>query len=149
MGGFVKREVAENFVALGDGEGEVKKVGGILVRFVENNHFDKPKTDYEYLDKNGNMQLLSGSASLARQINGGDLGKFFKAEFIGWGKSARGKFKNIAVYIWDGEPTDDMRKWPKFEDYYKGTGAAPAKRFEDKPAAIVKGEEQDDDDLPF
>jgi hypothetical protein len=157
--GFVKREVAENFVSLGEGEGDVKQVGGILTRFVENKHFDKPKTDYEFIDKNGELQVLSGSASLARQIHGEDLGKFFKATFEGWGKSANGKFKQIAVFIWEGELNDAMKAWPKLDQYY---GKRPATialvgRVAPKPAATTGFDEvpepiqqgQEDDDLPF
>jgi len=148
---FVKRTVAENFISLGDGEGDVKSVGGILTKFVENRQFAKPKTDYEFVDKDGKLQVLSGSASLARQIHADDMGKFFKATFEGWGKSNNGNFKQIAVYIWDGEPTEVMKQWPKFDQYYRAGGqpvALVARDFEKMPAAIQKGEEEDDG-LPF
>jgi hypothetical protein len=153
-----KREVVDNFITLGESEGDVTKVGGILTRFVENRHFTQPKTDYEFMGKDGKLAVLSGSASLARQIHAEDIGKFFKAEFDGWGSSANGKFKKIAVYIWDGEPNDAMRAWPEFERYY---GKQPAKNgsppvakaaaksgpddFDDPPAGL----DERDDDLPF
>lgn len=146
--GFTKREVAENFVSIGDGEGDVKKAGGILIGFVQNTHFATPKTDYQYINQRGEIATLSGSASLSRQIHAEDVGKFFKAEFEGWGKSNKGQFKKIAVYIWDGEPDETMRNWPRFAEYYnKRTAAeAPKQNFEEKPAAL---EDDDDDDLPF
>jgi hypothetical protein len=158
--GFVKREVAENFVSLGEGEGDVRQVGGILTRFVENKHFDKPKTDYEFIDKNGELQVLSGSASLARQIHSEDLGKFFKATFEGWGKSANGKFKQIAVFIWEGELNPAMKAWPKLDQYYgkRPTTIALVGRVAPKPAATDDFDEMpepiqqgqvEDDDLPF
>lgn len=153
--GFVKREVADNFVTIGDGDGDVAKAGGILTRFVPNNHFATPKTDYEFVNKQGELAILSGSASLMRQIHAEDLGKFFKVEFEGWGKSAKGAFKKIAVYLWDGEPTDEMRQWPRFSEYFgKQPKAQPAlatatkirDEFDKMPAALEK---DDDDDLPF
>jgi hypothetical protein len=147
-----KREVNNNFVALGDGEGDVL-----------NNHFDKPKMDYEFINKAGETVLLSGSASLARQISADDMGKFFKAEFEGWGKSANGKFKQISVYIWDGEPNDAMQAWPRFAEFYGKKPAAPT-TTEQKASAksrmpaglsdeefetIPKTLDAEDDDLPF
>lgn len=144
---FVKRDVADNLVVLGDDDGNVRKAGGILVRFVPNTQFDKPKTDYEFVNKKGELMILSGSATLSRQIGSSDLGKFFKAEFEGWGKSANGKFKKIGVYFWDGDPTEEMKQWPKFSQYF---GAATSRNdFADMPKSIAKGQEEDDDDLPF
>lgn len=144
--GWGKREVVDNFVTLGDSEGDVKKAGGILTRFVENRHFAQPKTDYEYVGQDGNLAVLSGSASLARQIHAEDLGKFFKAEFEGWGTSGKGKFKKIAVYIYDGEPTDTMRAWPKFAEYFGKAAASKSAPADDYPPPH---EDEDSDDLPF
>jgi hypothetical protein len=149
-----KREVNENYVALGDDEGQVKKVGGILVRLVPNTMFDK-KIDYEFVDKDGDLALLSGSASLSRQLSHADCGKFFKAEFEGWGKSANGKFKQIAVYVWDGEPTDGMKQWPGFGKYYgkaqQENGATKGAKKSDPLDEVPESLDHDDndDDLPF
>jgi hypothetical protein len=147
-----KREVNNNFVALGDEDGQVAKVGGILVRLVKNTHFEN-KTDYEFVGKDGELTLLSGSASLARQLSESDVGKFFKAEFEGWGKSANGKFKQIAVYVWDGEPNDAMKAWPRFKDFYGkrpttvyGKPQPKDDDFETAPAGLDR---DGDDDLPF
>lgn len=153
-----KREVVDNFVTLGDGEADVSKTGGILTRFVENNHFAQPKTDYEFVGKDGALAVLSGSASLARQIHAEDLGKFFKAEFEGWGSSGKGKFKKIAVYIWNGEPNEAMKAWPKFSEYYgkAASNGASAKETAKKVrddfddfANPPKQLQDDTDDLPF
>jgi hypothetical protein len=157
--GFTKREVLDNLVILGNDEGNVQKAGGIMTRLVLNTQFDKPKTDYEFVDKNGELKVIGGGATLARQIGPDDVGKFFKMEFEGWGRSANGKFKKIAVYIWDGEPSETMKAWPRFQEFYGKSAAVPltanaqkaaagAKQrddFEDMPEALDK----DDDDLPF
>lgn len=160
--GFVKREVAENFISLGDGEGDAQQVGGILTRFVPNSHFSKPKTDYEFIDKAGATQLLSGSASLSRKIHAEDIGKFFKATFLGWKNSANGKYKDIDIAVWDGEPTEVMKAWPKFAQCYGKSSPLPVTAvaakfaqptpppkddFEDMPEPIRQG--AIDDDLPF
>jgi hypothetical protein len=155
-----KREVVNNFISLGDGDDDVTKTGGILTRIVKNSHYDK--MDYEFVGKDGELAVLSGQATLARQISPDDMGKFFKAEFKGWGKSANGKYKVIEVYIWDGEPNEAMKAWPKFATYYgkksaDHTGPSAAKKlaekvrddfddFADPPKALAKAE---DDDLPF
>lgn len=154
--GFVKREVLDNLVILGDDDGNVRRAGGIFVRLVANTQFDKPKTDYEFVDKAGELQILSGSATLQRQITADDMGKFFKAEFEGWGRSANGKFKKIAVYIWDGEPTEQMKQWPKFSEYYgKGAPREEAKKTAERLREELDSfatnplKDEDDDDLPF
>ena len=155
--GFVKREVVDNLVILGDDEGNVQKAGGILTRLVLNTSFEKPKTDYEYVDKSGELKVIGGGATLARQITPADVGKFFKVEFEGWGKSANGKFKKISVYMWDGELTDAMKQWPRFREFYGKAAPAPVSAnakaaaakirddFDEMPAAL----QADDDDLPF
>ena len=147
--GFTKREIQDNLVILGDDDGNVQKAGGILTRLILNTQFEKAKTDYEYVDKNGDLKVIGGSATLARQISPNDVGKFFKMEFEGWGKSANGKFKKIAVYFWDGEPNVQMQSWPRFFEFYGKSAPAPntpaAQKFEDMPKQL----EDDDDDLPF
>jgi hypothetical protein len=109
------------------------------------------KVNYELVQQDGEALLLSGSASLARQINEHDIGKFVKCEFTGWGKSANGKFKMIDVNVWEGEPSDVMKEWPRFAEFHS-KGKAPAKAVataptgdDDFPGALA----DEDDDLPF
>lgn len=156
--GFVKREVLDNLVILGDDDGNVQKAGGILTRLIINTTFEKPKTDYEYVDKSGELKIIGGGATLARQISPSDVGKFFKMEFEGWGKSANGKFKKIAVYMWDGEPTEPMKAWPRFKEFYGKSAPTPVTAnarqmaekirddFDEMPAAL---QDDTDESLPF
>jgi hypothetical protein len=149
---WTKREPVTNLVVLGDEEGNKKKVGGLLIGCPKDRMYPE-KTNYELVQQDGEVQVLSGSASLRNQIGEGDIGKFVKMEFTGWGKSANGKYKAIEVNIWDGEPTDAMKKWPRYAEFANGNGkkaaapkaAAPKDDFEEFPGALNDG----DDDLPF
>ncbi len=142
-----KREAVTNLVILGDGEGQKKKVGGLLIGLPRDLGYDK--ANYELVQKDGEVITLSGSASLARQINERDIGKFIKCEFAGWGKSANGKFKAIDVNVWEGEPNDDMKKWPRFAEFQTraktNVPPKPPADDEDFPPPL----EDDEDDLPF
>jgi len=148
-----KREsVSSNLVTLGDDEGHVKRVSGLLaaVRQDPNPKYKNPV--YELVQKNGDSVLLAGSASLSRQIFETDIGKFLKAEFLKWGTSPNGKFKEIEVNIWDGEPTDAMKAWPRWKEFQKN-GAATAKTSAVRDEGEQFGETTEsldpDDDLPF
>jgi hypothetical protein len=142
---WTKREPTSNLVVLGDDEGQVKKVGGLLLSMRQDAQYPS-RQNYEIVQRNGDCIWLAGSASLGRQLFPGDVGKFVKCEFTGWGKSANGKFKMIDVNVYDGEPTEDMKKWPHFGE--------AAKRGDDEPER-ERPEDQDefaaggDGDLPF
>lgn len=136
-----KREAVTNLVILGDGDDQKKKIGGLLVGMPHDSTYPD-KVNYEIVQKDGETIILSGSASLSRQINSGDVGKFLKCEFNGWGKSGNGKFKIIEVNVWEGEPSADMKAWPRFAEFHT-TKAQPTR--ETVPAALV----DEDDDLPF
>lgn len=153
--GWGKREAVSNLVILGEDEGQKRKAGGLLAAIKPDQGYPD-KMNYDLVQKDGEVHTLSGSASLARQINDRDIGKFIKCEFTGWGKSANGKFKMIEVFVWEEEPTPDMKKWPQWSELnapkkQNGNGA-PAK-------AATKGDDfddfsdrtppADDDDLPF
>jgi hypothetical protein len=156
-----KREPVTNLVILGDAEGNVKKIGGLLIG-IEQDRGYPDKSNYQIVKQDGETVTLSGSASLARQIGAADVGKFIKCEFAGWGKSANGKFKAIDVNVWNGEPTDAMKTWPQYAETIAKLGAtkgpkssAPTAKaavpagggdnFEDFPGAL----NDEDDDLPF
>jgi hypothetical protein len=154
-----KREAVTNLVMLGDEEGHKKTVGGLLIGCPRDRMYDK--VNYQIVKQDGEEIILSGSSSLNRQINEGDIGKFIKCEFKGWGKSANGKFKDIEVNVWEGEPTEKMKAWPRYAEFATPTqtqkkaaqngakaavpAAAPADDFADFPPAL----EDDTDDLPF
>lgn len=142
---WTKREAVSNLVVLGDDEGHVKKVGGLLIGTPRDRVYPD-KTNYVLVKQSGEEFVLSGSASLNRQLSESDIGKFVKCEFLGWGKSANGKFKEIDVVVWDGEPTDDMKKWPRYGEFAKGKGKTSAK---DENGDAVDDDDADDDDLPF
>ncbi len=149
-----KREPVTNLVILGDGEGQKKKIGGLLVG-IEADRGYPDKNNYLIVTQDGETHTLSGSASLARQIGANDVGKFIKCEFTGWGKSANGKFKAIEVFVFSGEPDEKMKAWPRFAEFAGKAGkkaptkAEPARNaddeFEDFPGALA----DEDDDLPF
>lgn len=146
--GWNKREPTSNLVVLGDEEGNKKKVGGLLIGCPKDRLYPD-KTNYELVQQNGEVQVLSGSASLRNQLGESDIGKFVKCEFTGWGKSANGKYKAIDVNVWDGELNEVMKKWPRYDEFSNGKpkakAAAPATDDDfpgDNPA-------DDDDDLPF
>jgi hypothetical protein len=147
-----KREPTTNLVILGDDEGCVQKAGGLLVRMIQDQQYPQ-RQNYELVQRNGDSIMLAGSASLSRQIFPGDVGKFLKAEFLGWGKSANGKFKQIEVNIWEGDPTEDMKKWPRFgettkpaPEREKAKAKARDDDFSDFPEAV---DEDDGSGLPF
>jgi hypothetical protein len=156
---WTKREsVSSNLVTLGDDEGHVKTVGGLLVAVRQDPNPKYKNPVYELVQKSGESVLLAGSASLSRQIFESDVGKFLKAEFIKWGQSPNGKFKEIEVNIWDGEPNDAMKAWPRFAEFHgkaSGNGvtakdvAKKARDDFDDFAAPPKALDNDTDDLPF
>lgn len=150
-----KREAVTNLVILGDGDGNKRKVGGLLIGMPQDSGYPD-KTNYEIVQQDGETILLSGSASLARQIHESDIGKFIKCEFTGWGKSPNGKFKAIDVNVWEGEPTAQMKAWPKYAEFQ--AAKAPAKQMAKATAPLggaddfeeVSGAlEDEEDDLPF
>jgi len=150
---WTKREAVTDLVILGDGEGCVKKVGGLLAGIVPDSGYPD-KVNYKIVKQDGEEITLSGSASLSRQLNERDVGHFIKAEFTGWGKSPNGKFKAIEVNVWDGELTDAQKAWPRFKELQGGNGKPPVPKATkpvpeteeiDFPGAL----EEEDDDLPF
>lgn len=146
--GWGKREPVTNLAVLGDEEGNRKKIGGLLVGCPKDRMYPD-KTNYELVQQDGEVLVLSGSASLRNQIGEADVGKFVKCEFTGWGKSANGKYKAIEVFVYDGEPTDAMKKWPRY-------GEVPTPKATAKAAAAPAHDDfeefsgaNQDDDLPF
>lgn len=149
---WTKREAVTNLVMLGDAEGHRKTVGGLLVGTPRDSMYPE-KVNYVLVQTDGEEIVLSGSASLGRQINEHDVGKFIKCEFTGWGKSGNGKFKMIDVNVWEGEPNDAMKKWPRFAEFSApkpkpqpaAQAAKPADDFDDFSNRVA----DEDDDLPF
>src|ERR1700737_4564135 len=93
-----KREPVTNLDVLGDDEGNRKKVGGLLIGLPKDRMYPD-KVNYEIVQKDGEVLVLAGSASLRNQIGEADIGHFIKCEFTGWGKSPNGKFKAIDVFV--------------------------------------------------
>lgn len=138
-----KREPVSNLVVLGDDENNAKKVGGLLLAVVKDAKYAN-RSNYQIVQKDGTVSTLAGSASLNNQIHEGDVGKFIKAEFKGWGKSPNGRYKEIEVLIWEGEPTEDMKNWPRFKDAQK-----KASQPDPEPAPEPDEDFGGDEDLPF
>jgi hypothetical protein len=68
------------------------------------------------------------------------VGKFLKAEFMGWGNSRNGKFKEIDVLVWEDEPTEEMKNWPRWAEIQRDGSPIDEPPTPDDP---------DDDSLPF
>jgi len=146
--GWTKREPVSNLTSLGDGEGQVKKVAGLLASVQSDPNPKFKNFIYELVQKNGESLNLAGSASLTRQINETDVGHFIKCEFKGWANSPNGKFKQIEVHIYEGEPSADMRAWPRYAEIQRSLNPDAA------PKSVDDGfggneEASEDDDLPF
>ncbi len=137
---WAKREPVTNLVVLGDGEDNRRKIGGLLAGTPRDRMYPE-KVNYLIVQKDGEEMVLSGSASLGRQIADSDIGKFITCEFTGWGKSANGRFKMIDVNVWEGELTDAMKKWPRFAEFSTKTQA------QKKAAANGKNAPPDADDF--
>ena len=142
--GWSKREVSANLVILGDAEGNVKSVGGLLAGISPDPRYPDNRR-YELVQKDGSSKSLAGSASINSQLGVGDVGKFVKLAFTGWGHSANGRFKEISVEVFEGEATDDMKKWPRWSEFQNGAKAKVKASAEPLPPE-PSGE---DDDLPF
>jgi hypothetical protein len=147
--GWTKREPVGNLVVLGDDEGQVEKVGGLLAALTQDTMYPG-RNNYELVQRNGESVTLAGCASLSRQIGLTDIGHFIKCQFKGWGKSANGKFKDIEVLIWNDEPTAEMRAWPRYAEVQpelepKKKKAKKDEAMDDFPAAL----NDSSDDLPF
>ncbi len=139
-----KREPVSNLVVLGDDEGQVKKVGGLLASVKQDAQYPS-RSNYELIQKDGESIMLAGSASIGRQLFPGDIGRFVKLTFMGWGSSKNGKFKEIEVNVFDGEPTDDMKKWPRYAELSRKPKGESA---DGDPGPTDTGDDFDDD-LPF
>lgn len=147
--GWEKREPVTDLVILGDSEGDRKRVGGLLIAMPRDKGYDK--TNYQLVQQNGDVLTVSGSASIARQINEQDIGKFVKLTFTGWGKSPNGKFKAIEVNVWEGEATPEMRAWPQYGETKKNGKPPVAAKDGEIPSDFSDFDNAppDDDDLPF
>lgn len=143
--GWSKREVSANLVILGDAEGNAKSVGGLLASITPDPRYPDNRR-YELVQKDGTSRSLAGSASINSQIGVGDVGKFVKLAFTGWGHSSNGRFKEISVEVWDGAVTDEMKKWPRWAEFQNGAPKASAKS---EPPSTEQPPEEEDDDLPF
>ena len=148
--GWEKREAVTDLTILGNAEeSHVKKVGGLLASIKPDRRYPadpergkKGNWHYELVQKNGESITVPGSASINSQLGPDDVGRFVRMEFLGWGNSPNGKFKQIDVMVWTAEPNEDMKAWPRFAEFYgNGKGA------EQPP--VSEAEEDPDDDLPF
>lgn len=152
---WTKREAVTNLVVLGDGDGNIRKIAGLLIGVPADKGYPD-KVNYEIVKKDGEEVVLSGSASLARQINRDDIGKFIKCEFTGWGKSPNGKFKAIEVNVWEGEVDAAMKSWPRYAEFAATTQAQKKASANGAKKAVEPDDdfdnaplEDEDDDLPF
>lgn len=141
--GWAKREAVTNLVMLGDEEGHKKTVGGLLIGCPKDRMYPD-KTNYEIVKQDGEVIVLSGSASLNRQINDQDVGKFIKCEFKGWGRSANGKFKEIEVLVWEGEVDAKMKSWPRYSEFQTPTQAEKKAAANGKHTPVPAGGGYDD-----
>jgi hypothetical protein len=132
------------FTILGDDEGNVPKVGGLLAAIVQSDKY-KNTDNYELVQQDGSIKTLAGCTTLASRIFSKHVGKFLKAEFVGWEKGKAGRYKDTKVLFWEGEPTDEMKKWPRWEELNTENGDEPP--LDETQAAVH--EDETEDDLPF
>ena len=142
-----KRDPVTDLVVLGDDEGQVRTAGGLLASTKQDSMYPS-RLNYELVQKDGSSRWLAGSASIGRQLSPSDVGRFIKAKFVGWGKSANGRFKEIEVMIWQGEPTDEMKDWPRWAEV-NDSGQQDDEPPLDETQAAVYADDEDDSDLPF
>ncbi len=142
-----KRETTDG-VGIGDGDGQQEKAGGLLAAIKTVEGSDGPFQVYEMVQKDGTSLGVFGSASINSRLSEGDIGSFVKFHFEGWGKSKGGrKFKQIDVQVWGSDFSDDMKKWPRFDEIRNGASkAAMVAAFDSPPDSLTK---DDADDLPF
>lgn len=148
--GWSKREVSANLVILGDAEGQVRKVGGLLAAVTPDPRYPDNRR-YELVQKDATSKIVAGSASVNSQLGPGDVGKFVKLSFEGWGKSANGRFKTITVEVYEGEASGEMKSWPRFgelQDGHTPTRTAPVAAQEPPIPEQATGDD-DLDSLPF
>ena len=138
---WTKREVSSNLVIIGDAEGQVRKVGGLLAGITPDPRYPDNKR-YELVQQDGTVKTLAGSASINSTVGVADVGKFLKCTFLGWEAGKNGRFKKIDVEVYEGEATADMKKWPRFAELHAKAGK-PSGEPEPEPPV------EDDDDLPF
>jgi len=142
------REPTTDLVILGDDTGHVKKVAGLLADTRQDQRYPS-RLQYELVQKSGDSLWLAGSASIDNQMGPGDVGKFVKLAFLGWGSSKNGKFKQIEVRVWDGPPTDEMMKWPRWKDLFDAKHGVPEEEAIAEAVEEAVEDEEDADDLPF
>lgn len=140
-----KRNTGELLV-LGDANGQVRKAGGLLVGVRKSSEYDNFL--FDFVKQNGDTVAVAGSTTINNVLGPRDIGKFVKIEFLGWGQGKSGrKFKDIDVQVWDGEPTDDMRAWPRYHEFQNSGAVDDQTHSDDRDAAY--GVDEEDDDLPF
>jgi len=151
-GGWTRRDGASNLVVLGDGEGQVTKVQGLLANITPDPRFPDNKR-FAVVQRDGTEVTVAGSAAINSAVGLQDVGKFLRLEFEGWQKGRNGQFKAIKVEVYDGEATDTMRQWPRWaelnskEPRKQSRAAKPA--LAEPPIADPDPDEEEDDDLPF
>jgi hypothetical protein len=144
--GWTKREVDKDLVILGDGEGNVTRVSGLLASVTPDQRYPDNKR-FALVQKDGSVKSVAGSAAINGQLYPSDVGKFVKLTFDGWGHSGNGKFKKINVEVYEGEATPEMQAWPRFKELqWKAAAAAGSK---DEPPPPDPSSAPDESDLPF
>lgn len=142
---WTKREVNTNLVILGDGEGNVRSAAGLLASVTRDPRYPDNRR-YELVQKDGTSKSIAGSASINSQLGVDDVGKFVKLAFTGWGTSGNGKFKQIEVQVYEGAATEEMKKWPRYNEVHRN-GQPKASLV--APPTPEQPVEDEDDDLPF
>lgn len=138
---WTKREVDTNLVILGDAEGNVRKVGGLLASIRPDLRYPDNRR-YELVQQNATVKSVAGSTSINSQLGPADVGKFVKLEFVGWGSGANGKFKKIDIQVFEGDVSEQMKTWPHYAELHSST-KAPG------DSGPLAQPDEEDDALPF
>lgn len=144
--GWTERE-AGAVVVLGDGEGQVRRVAGLLASVKQDPRYPDNRR-FELVQKDGTSKYLAGFTALNSQLGQADVGHFVKIEFVGWEGQGGNRWKKPKVEVYEGEPTAEMRSYPRWRELNEAPKRqnVPVPNDEDVPPEEL---EQPDDDLPF
>lgn len=144
--GWQKREGSTNLVILGDAEGNARKAAGLLAAVTTDRRYPDNKR-YELVQQDGSSISLAGSTAINSQLGPDDVGRFVKITFTGWEKGRNGRYKTFEIEVYEGEPTADMLKWPRYAELNEPRNSSPSRA----PASPIMTPESvdEDDDLPF
>ena len=128
-------------IGIGEGEGERKSAGGLLVKIKK--EVGKFKSNvYSFIQEDGEILKVWGSTTTDDKLDDIHIGKFVILRYLGMekGGTAGREFEDIKVDVWnDDDPLSDrLLNWPFVEKYY-----------DVKKELSSVSDDDDEDSLPF